>query len=96
MRNRGQLTLELRRRKRLQRPPEHAEHEPLVQCRAFLATWLAGPQGTNWPLVAGYVMFGAAITMVSVWLAPETFKKNLFLTGASGEEQGEGETAAAR
>ncbi|MDQ4213507.1 MFS transporter [Microbacterium capsulatum] len=60
----------------------------------FIATWLAGPQGTNWPLVAGYVMFGAAITMISVWLAPETFKKNLFLTGSAGEGEGEKVTVA--
>lgn len=38
----------------------------------FIATALAGPGGTRWPLVAGYVMLGALITMVSVWKAPET------------------------
>ncbi len=53
----------------------------------FIATMLAGENGTNWPLVAGYVMVGAAISMVSVWLAPETFKRNLFLTGAQQAEQ---------
>jgi MHS family shikimate/dehydroshikimate transporter-like MFS transporter len=53
----------------------------------FIATMLAGENGTNWPLVAGYVMVGAAISMVSVWLAPETFKRNLFLTGAQRAEQ---------
>lgn len=43
----------------------------------FIATALAGPHSTHWPLVAGYVMLGAVISMISVWLAPETLRRNL-------------------
>jgi MFS transporter, MHS family, shikimate and dehydroshikimate transport protein len=43
----------------------------------FVATALAGPDGTRWPLVAGYVMLGALITMIAVWQAPETFRRDL-------------------
>lgn len=49
----------------------------------FIATALAGPGGTRWPLVAGYVMVGALITMVSVWKAPETFRRDLRATSAT-------------
>lgn len=49
----------------------------------FIATALAGPGGTRWPLVAGYVMLGALITMVSVWKAPETFRRDLRATSTS-------------
>jgi MFS family permease len=48
----------------------------------FIATALAGPGSTRWPLVAGYVMLGALITIVSVWLAPETFRRELRTTAA--------------
>jgi MFS transporter, MHS family, shikimate and dehydroshikimate transport protein len=46
----------------------------------FIATALAGPGGTRWPLVAGYVMLGALITMIAVWKAPETFRRDLTAT----------------
>ena len=49
----------------------------------FIATALAGPDGTRWPLVAGYVMLGALITMVAVWRAPETYRRDLRATAAS-------------
>ncbi|MFH8572657.1 MFS transporter [Streptomyces sp. NPDC017993] len=49
----------------------------------FIATALAGPDGTRWPLVAGYVVLGAVITMVAVWKSPETFRRDLRDTGAS-------------
>lgn len=48
----------------------------------FIATALAGPTGSRWPLVAGYVMVGALITMVAVWKAPETFRRDLRTTAA--------------
>jgi MFS family permease len=43
----------------------------------FIATALAGPDGTRWPLVAGYVMVGAVLSMIAVWKAPETFRRDL-------------------
>ena len=43
----------------------------------FVATALAGADGSRWPLVAGYVMLGALITMIAVWQAPETFRRDL-------------------
>jgi MFS family permease len=49
----------------------------------FVATALAGPTGTRWPLVAGYVMLGALVTMVAVWRAPETFRRDLRRTGGT-------------
>lgn len=49
----------------------------------FIATALAGPGGTRWPLVAGYVMLGALITMFAVWKTPETFRSDLRATGES-------------
>jgi len=49
----------------------------------FVATALAGPTGTRWPLVAGYVMVGALITMVAVWRAPETFRRDLRRTAGT-------------
>ncbi len=56
----------------------------------FVATALAGPGGTRWPLVAGYVMLGALITMASVWKAPETFRRDLRATSTApvGEKTG--------
>ncbi|MFI6735903.1 MFS transporter [Nonomuraea sp. NPDC050451] len=47
----------------------------------FIATALAGADGTRWPLVAGYVMLGALITMFAVWKAPESFRRDLSATG---------------
>jgi MHS family shikimate/dehydroshikimate transporter-like MFS transporter len=47
----------------------------------FIATALAGPGGSRWPLVAAYVMLGALLTMIAVWLAPETFRRDLRTTG---------------
>ncbi|MCP3798413.1 hypothetical protein NLX83_03985 [Allokutzneria sp. A3M-2-11 16] len=43
----------------------------------FIATALAGPGGTRWWLVAGYVMLGALITMIAVAKAPETLHRDL-------------------
>ena len=51
----------------------------------FIATALAGPDGTRWPLVAGYVMIGAVLSMVAVWKAPETFRRDLRTTSAAAE-----------
>jgi MFS family permease len=51
----------------------------------FIATALAGPDGTRWPLVAGYVMLGAALSMIAVWKAPETFRRDLRATSAAPE-----------
>lgn len=48
----------------------------------FIATALAGPGGSRWPLVAGYVMLGALITMFAVWKAPETFRRDLRTTAS--------------
>ncbi|MFI7703117.1 MFS transporter [Nonomuraea sp. NPDC049480] len=47
----------------------------------FVATALAGEDGTRWPLVAGYVMIGALITMFAVYKAPEPFRRDLTATG---------------
>lgn len=52
----------------------------------FVATALAGSDGTGWPLVAGYVVLGSVITMVSVWKAPETYRDDLRGTGGASEE----------
>ncbi|MHA6622853.1 MFS transporter [Pseudonocardia sp. DLS-67] len=49
----------------------------------FIATALAGPDGTRWPLVAGYVMIGAVLSMVAVWKAPETFRRDLRATSTT-------------
>lgn len=49
----------------------------------FIATALAGPDGTRWPLVAGYVMIGAVLSMVAVWKAPETFRRDLRTTSTA-------------
>lgn len=43
----------------------------------FIATALAGSDGARWPLVAGYVMIGAALSMFAVWKAPETYRRDL-------------------
>jgi MFS transporter, MHS family, shikimate and dehydroshikimate transport protein len=48
----------------------------------FIATALAGANGARWPLVAGYVMLGALLTMLAVWLAPETFRRDLRATAS--------------
>ncbi|MEV0387074.1 MFS transporter [Nonomuraea sp. NPDC050643] len=49
----------------------------------FVATALAGSDGTRWPLVAAYVMVGAAVTMFAVWKAPEPFRRDLTTTGTT-------------
>ncbi|GAA5135769.1 MFS transporter [Pseudonocardia adelaidensis] len=49
----------------------------------FIATALAGPDGTRWPLVAGYVMVGAVLSMLAVWKAPETFRRDLRATSTA-------------
>jgi MHS family shikimate/dehydroshikimate transporter-like MFS transporter len=49
----------------------------------FIATALAGADGSRWPLVAGYVMVGALITVFAAWKAPETFRNDLRATGVS-------------
>jgi MHS family shikimate/dehydroshikimate transporter-like MFS transporter len=49
----------------------------------FIATALAGADGTRWPLVAAYVMIGAAVTMVAVYKAPESFRRDLTTTGTT-------------
>ena len=51
----------------------------------FVATALAGPDGTRWPLVAGYVMLGAVLSMIAVWKAPETFRRDLRATSAAAK-----------
>ncbi|RVU20832.1 MFS transporter [Streptomyces antnestii] len=56
----------------------------------FIATALAGPDGTRWPLVAGYVVLGAVITMVAVWKSPETFRRDLRSTGAGSSAAASG------
>lgn len=45
----------------------------------FIATALAGPDHTRWPLVAGYVMVGAAISIIALTMAPETLHRNLHI-----------------
>ncbi|WP_433435582.1 MFS transporter [Nonomuraea sp. CA-141351] len=47
----------------------------------FIATALAGQDGSRWPLVAAYVMIGALITMFAVYKAPESFRRDLSATG---------------
>jgi MFS family permease len=54
----------------------------------FIATALAGPDGTRWPLVAGYVMLGAVLSMIAVWKAPETFQRDLRKTSTEPEAAG--------
>ncbi|MGN9837803.1 MFS transporter [Nonomuraea sp. H19] len=49
----------------------------------FIATALAGSDGARWPLVAGYVMVGALITMFAVYKAPEPFRRDLNATGTT-------------
>ncbi|MFI7639053.1 MFS transporter [Nonomuraea sp. NPDC049400] len=49
----------------------------------FIATALAGKDGSRWPLVAAYVMIGALITMFAVYKAPESFRRDLSATGES-------------
>jgi MFS family permease len=51
----------------------------------FIATALAGPDGTRWPLVAGYVMLGAVLSMIAVWKAPETFRRDLRKTSTTAQ-----------
>jgi MHS family shikimate/dehydroshikimate transporter-like MFS transporter len=46
----------------------------------FIATALAGEDGARWYWVALYVMLGAAITMVTVALSPETYRNDLSRT----------------
>lgn len=48
----------------------------------FIATALAGADGSRWYLVAAYVMVGAAITMFTVWQSPETFRRDLREVGS--------------
>lgn len=43
----------------------------------FIAALLAGPDNTRWYLVAGYVVLGAVISLVSIKLVPETRKRDL-------------------
>ncbi len=43
----------------------------------FIATALAGSQGTHWQWVSGYVLFGCLLTVIAVRLAPETFQRDL-------------------
>ena len=43
----------------------------------FIATALAGAAGTRWQWVAGYVAVACLITIISVRLAPETFRRSL-------------------
>lgn len=43
----------------------------------FIATALAGSEGTHWQWVSAYVLFGCILTAIAVKLAPETFKRDL-------------------
>ena len=43
----------------------------------FIATALAGSEGTHWQWVSAYVLFGCIVTAISVRLSPETFKRDL-------------------
>ncbi|MFT8593652.1 MAG: MFS transporter [Bifidobacterium sp.] len=43
----------------------------------FIATALAGSDGSHWYYVAIYVMLGAVFTAVSLWLTPETYHNDL-------------------
>lgn len=49
----------------------------------FIATALAGEDGARWYWVALYVMFGAAVTMVTVAISPETYRNDLSRTRES-------------
>jgi metabolite-proton symporter len=49
----------------------------------FVATALAGADGSRWPLVAVYVMVGAVVTMIAVYKAPESYRRDLTTTGDS-------------
>jgi len=60
-----------------------AEALPYFLLTPYIATVLAGPDGARWPLVAGYVMLGALISMFAVWRAPETFRHDLRTTSAA-------------
>src|SRR5699024_585171 len=46
----------------------------------FIATALAGEDGARWYWVALYVMFGAAVTMVTVAISPEAYRNDLSRT----------------
>ncbi|WEV64706.1 MFS transporter [Bifidobacterium sp. ESL0732] len=43
----------------------------------FIATALAGADGSRWYLVAIYTMIAAVITAIALWLTPETYHNNL-------------------
>lgn len=43
----------------------------------FIAALLAGPDNTRWYLVAGYVVFGALVSLIAIKLVPETYKRDL-------------------
>lgn len=43
----------------------------------FIAALLAGPDNTRWYLVAGYVVFGALLSLISIALLPETRDRDL-------------------
>ena len=43
----------------------------------FIAALLAGPDNTRWYLVAGYVVFGAVLSLISIALVPETKDRDL-------------------
>ncbi|TDC24776.1 MFS transporter [Streptomyces sp. 8K308] len=49
----------------------------------FVATALAGPDGARWSWVALYVMGGAVLTVIAVWKAPETYRRDLTATGTT-------------
>lgn len=49
----------------------------------FIATALAGPDGTRWTWVATYVTVVCLITVVSVMVAPETFRRDLSAVGST-------------
>ncbi|NMN01800.1 MFS transporter [Bifidobacterium panos] len=51
----------------------------------FIATWLAGANGEHWYYVAAYVMIGAVITAIAVWLSPETYRRDLYAIGKESE-----------
>jgi MHS family shikimate/dehydroshikimate transporter-like MFS transporter len=52
----------------------------------FIATALAGSEGTHWQWVSAYVLFGCILTMIATKLAPETFKRDLHATEAPPNE----------
>ncbi|WP_293786495.1 MFS transporter, partial [uncultured Aeromicrobium sp.] len=43
----------------------------------FIAALLAGPDSTRWYLVAGYVVFGALLSLIAIALIPETKDRDL-------------------